>query len=1147
MLNLIITNGNNNKIYELNDSLHKTIFSKLNNIVLQDFEKTMIISLAENNSDLFFQLLNRIIEEKMTTIDQINDYFINIQSSEIFHDSISKTLNQMLELKSLSYEIIASLETFAGEDNLTDTSLSPYYEENIKTNSYDLNQRSRLDFEYNTLANNNLKNNTAHLDFSESKSLAEDSSSIPPLSPPPILTLPSAPIIQTARDENTLEGTCGNNAASVKILLLDTYGNIISQHIALINSNTWSADFIKPLSGNYTIVAIATNSIGSSTQSNHINLNVLTNSSNTFTDNDNIINIIYAEAGNDTVYGGSSDDIILAGAGTDKLYGGGGDDKFIINAASSNSANSFYGQAGNDKIIITDNQNLLIKTTFDASNSIEDIIGQTNIAGQKITSILGTSGHNTIDLSATTLTNIKEINGRAGNDKITGSSGDDTIITGLGWDKLKGEDGDDTFIIRGNIDNTHNAYGSEYDGGNGNDKIIAEDANNVILRNFDASNSIEDIIDKQILRVKKITSILGTSGHNTIDLSATTLTNIKEINGRAGNDKITGSSGDDTIITGLGWDKLKGEDGDDTFIIRGNIDNTHNAYGSEYDGGNGNDKIIAEDANNVILRNFDASNSIEDIIGQTNIAGQKITSILGTSGHNTIDLSATTLTNIKEINGRAGNDKITGSSGDDTIITGLGWDKLKGEDGDDTFIIRGNIDNTHNAYGSEYDGGNGNDKIIAEDANNVILRNFDASNSIEDIVGQTNIAGQKITSILGTSGHNTIDLSATTLTNIKEINGRAGNDKITGSSGDDTIITGLGWDKLKGEDGDDTFIIRGNIDNTHNAYGSEYDGGNGNDKIIAEDANNVILRNFDASNSIEDIIGQTNIAGQKITSILGTSGHNTIDLSATTLTNIKEINGRAGNDKITGSSGDDTIITGLGWDKLKGEDGDDTFIIRGNIDNTHNAYGSEYDGGNGNDKIIAEDANNVILRNFDASNSIEDIVGQTNIAGQKITSILGTSGHNTIDLSATTLTNIKEINGRAGNDKITGSSGDDTIITGLGWDKLKGEDGDDTFIIRGNIDNTHNAYGSEYDGGNGNDKIIAEDANNVILRNFDASNSIEDIVGQTNIAGQKITSILGTSGHNTIDLSATTLTNIKEINGRAGNDKITGSSEMIPS
>ena len=213
-------------------------------------------------------------------------------------------------------------------------------------------------------------------------------------------------------------------------------------------------------------------------------------------------------------------------------------------------------------------------------------------------------------------------------------------------------------------------------------------------------------------------------------------------------------------------------------------------------------------------------------------------------------------------------------------------------------------------------------------------------------------------------------------------------------------------------------------------------GGEGTDRVVGSSGDDVIGINvtFNAGGSIEEIDG-----GAGFNVIRGTTTNDSLDFSATTLTNIAEIQGGDGHDTIVGSAGDDVIVGGAHNDTMTGGLGNDTFKVSGQSDGFDRFYGGE-----GTDRVVGSSGDDTIGINvtFNPGSSIEEIDGG---AGHNI--IQGTTTNDSLDFSATTLTNIDEIHGGSGHDTIIGSSGNDVIVGGAHNDTMFGGAGNDTFLF----------------------------------------------------------------------------------------------------
>ncbi|MEQ9639869.1 MAG: FecR domain-containing protein [Alphaproteobacteria bacterium] len=849
--------------------------------------------------------------------------------------------------------------------------------------------------------------------------------------------------------------------------------------------------------------------------------------------NDQLIDIENAQGSGfgDVLTGNGGGNLLIGGGGVDTISGGGGDD--TIQAGAEDAVDDVMdGGAGTDRLQSSGNLRL---AGFSAANAIEVIQG----AG----AIRGTSAANLFDFSAITLLGITMVNalegddtvsgsaaadlivggegddvltGNAGNDTLTGGAGDDSLDGGDGNDLLSGAPGTDTLIGGAGNDTllvgATDAVDDVLDGGAGTDRL--QTAGDLQLDNFGPGNSIEQVaVGGQVQ---------GTGDANLLDFSASTLTGATGIFGQGGDDTLIGSAGADNMSGGDGDDLLVGNAGNDTLtgnagndVLSGGAGNDLLTGGAGVDnviGGAGNDTLVAgatdavddtlaggagtdrlQATGNLQLSGFGPGNSIEQVA----INGQ----LQGTGGANLLDFSATTLTGVSAINAQGGNDTVIGSAGSDNIIGGDGNDSLTGNAGNDTLtgnagndVLSGGAGNDLLTGGAGVDnviGGAGNDTLVAgatdavddtlaggagtdrlQATGNLQLSGFGPGNSIEQVA----INGQ----LQGTAGANLLDFSATTLSGVSGINAQGGNDTVIGSAGGDNIIGGDGNDSLTGNAGNDTLsggagndVLAGGagVDNVQGGAGNDtliagatdavdddLDGGDGTDVLQA--TGDLQLSGFGPANSIEQI----SIGGQ----LQGTGGANTFDLSATSLAGVTAINLQGGNDTLIGTIAGDVALGGAGNDSLSGRAGDDNLS-----------------GGAGNDLL-------------DGGADDDTLAGD-----EGADTLLGQAGDDSLS-------------GGAGNDQLTGGTGVDTLVGGAGNDTLfvsADEDAVDTFL-----------------GGTGTDRLVA--GNGLQLADFTAVNSIEVIEANGQISG--------TGGGDVIDVSATTLVNVTDIDGGGGDDALTG-------
>jgi Ca2+-binding RTX toxin-like protein len=520
-----------------------------------------------------------------------------------------------------------------------------------------------------------------------------------------------------------------------------------------------------------------------------------------------------------------------------------------------------------------------------------------------------------------------------------------------------------------------------------------------------------------------------------------------------------------------------------------------------------------------------------EIWSHSNMAANAITA--GTEGNDYIVAQDTGAT----IDGKGGNDNITGGMMNDTIIGGTGDDILDGGMGADTY---------------KFSQGFGHDTIVdnmasmmSEDV--IEFTDLTSSDVTLAIVGSdvllTAISGDTITikpfnpSPMGFSDYpisqikfsdgeiwSHSDMAANAITAGTEgadnivgqdtgaiIDGKGGNDTITGGMGSDIIIGGTGDDTLDGGMTSDTYRFSQGfghdtiVDNMASMMSEdviEFTDLTSSDVTLAIVGSNVVLttstgdsitiKPFNPSPmgfmdypiatikfSDGEIWSHSNMAANAITA--GTEGNDYIVAQDTGAT----IDGKGGNDNITGGMMNDTIIGGTGDDILDGGMGADTY---------------KFSQGFGHDTIVdnmasmmSEDV--IEFTDLTSSDVTLAIVGSdvllTAISGDTITikpfnpSPMGFSdypisqikfsdgeiwNHNAMAANVVTtgtegndvitgmMDTASTIDGKGGNDTITGGMMNDIINGGLGNDTLTGDMGMDTFVFNTAVDSTNNKY-----------------------------------------------------------------------------------------
>lgn len=385
--------------------------------------------------------------------------------------------------------------------------------------------------------------------------------------------------------------------------------------------------------------------------------------------------VLRGSAGNDSLYGGAGDDVLDGGAGNDVLYGGtgtgvgGGNDTFRFGRGSGqDTIHEAVGDFDQDKIqivgvsdrelafslvgkdllisIIGTEDSLLVSRYFDGSaRTIETIelegsvsLSKSHVFGLALTNYIGGAGPD--ELWGNWYDN-NRLEGREGDDTLTGGDRYNLFIGGPGNDSMTGRTGNDTYFfnlgdgqdfIEDNVSDTVNSsvdqvvFGSgliaadiilfarsdlppedpRYVGVESEDLIItfANSPEQLIIDDFFSHGRIEYFsfsdgsrmsASEVLERVKRTTGtgaaeiLRGGDGADYIDAKAGDdsicgFAGNDTIYGGEGNDTIYGGEGDDVIVGGAGRDSLYGQDGNDTLMSSDGVD-------VRLDGGAGNDVL----------------------------------------------------------------------------------------------------------------------------------------------------------------------------------------------------------------------------------------------------------------------------------------------------------------------------------------------------------------------------------------------------------------------------------------------------------------------------------------------------------------------------------------------------------------------------
>ncbi len=939
---------------------------------------------------------------------------------------------------------------------------------------------------------------------------------------------------------------------------------------------------------------------------------------------------INGNAGNDFLNGAGGNDVIRGGIGNDTMYGDIGNDNFY--EAVSDGNDTIYGGAGTDGVYYegltaismnvhngrivrgsTEDKIAEIEFVSASTGNTDEIIASDDANGITIDLYLGkVNGSNS---GVVSIAGFERAIGGSSHDKIIGSSvsnflkgntGNDTIEAGWGNDTVDGDGGNDLFTA------IHDDGSDSYDGDAGIDTLSYQGSGTTAITAYlthmnglnpapyisrysasgyhsDTIVSIEKLVgsdsnadwidtgsdnDGVVINLNngrisgvtgQVTHVLGFenvwagSGHDIITGNAfantlkgwsgndaiTGLGGNDELWGESGNDTLRGGLGDDTLFGGASNDVLIGNEGDD--VMDGGLGNdTFYKYANngsdEINGGDNIDTVIYQSSwdsimfdavQNIVLFNGDIDTliNIEKIYGTHAYgdvfnAGNATTDIYyNMSNYQVTGLDIMEARYFDEVIAGSGNDTIYGNYGDNTISGGAGSDYLYGDEGDDYFYeVPGEVGT------DTINGGNGIDTIDYSDSLNhdiyydtaagqihqggqvdvisnieVIYasnRAFDqlyAANETDDVVihlknrtlqiganPQMRVWGFEIANggtgndyIVGNDGANTL----TGGSGNDYRGGLGGNDDLTGGIGDDTLNGGTGNDILEGGVGNDVYEFFENF-----GIDTIYEGG-GFDRLDFSALFSSVTVNLASGTATAGTNSVTNF-GTNIEDVWGGSGADR--LTGSNVAN--EIRGGGGNDSIVAADGDDSLYGGTGNDTLNGGTGNDFYFFSNN-------FGSDtIIDSSGNDSIdfsAVTSAHNLTI-NLNAG-TLTDGAASIGWLSSAMEHVVGGGGHDDITGDA----DDNMLRGMAGNDTIFGAGGDDDLWGQEGNDLLSGGTGNDTL-----------------DGGVGNNILydVSGDDYYYFFASYDGTTIIDDdasILGDTVNFGVRqtsdIVSLVGTS------------------------------------
>ena len=843
----------------------------------------------------------------------------------------------------------------------------------------------------------------------------------------------------------------------------------------------------------------------------------------------------YGDAGNDNLTGGAGDDTLSGGAGNDELIGGAGDD-------------TLSGGAGNDTL-----------TGGAGTNTLAGGAGADNyfIAQGSTSSIVDADTDSTTSKSRIDLTNL--VPDPSDTNSILSPFYADTdsarllfaLAQGFSFRHI-GQDLELKFVDNAGVETAITISGFSLNSANYDFVFKTSDEARLVISGSAFNQFASAITDGQIADGAGVKYLVGSNFNDILtgrdNVDAADIDNIygfagnDSLIGLGGNDKLDGGAGDDRLEGGAGGDALDGGAGDDTL--------DGGAGGDTIDGGEGVDTVDYGASESAVT--YDFTNAASDYVGVSgDAAGDKITNVEQVLGSDVIG-NGDSFT-VSAGSGNANNNNISyidAGAGDDTIsvdiTAGATRDgiNLVGGAGSDTLSLRGveasGIESlTINLYSGllsftksgdtkvYYISIAGFENIELDDAahfgawtivgdyyaNKVTLSGIvtkDGGKGVLYMVGGNNevefAADAEIASNLeinGGIGIDTIDFASLAKelninlasAELQDIDAGAGVDDVDGvkfvgveniiSSSDQAItFTGnLAANVIHGSSAVDT-ITGGGGDRIQSFGGSDIVNANIYDNIVVEEASDgeydllsyanhigggvtIDLSNI-ASVNLAEVVSYSAYSGfyfgsdaagfQRLT---GSSGGDTINAGS----RVVELFGGAGNDyltsgtrsgaKVKGEAGNDILVLGTVGTAvtLDGGADDDQFL---NLGLASTADAVTIDGGTGVDVLDFSSGIDFGSYNSDAGYGVSLTLNSGQARAIKIENEVGTEiagAEGSIVKSMSNLENVigthnaDSITGDGGNNVLEGLGGDDILSGGGGADIIYGGAGDD--ILKG--------------------------------------------------------------------------------------------------
>jgi hypothetical protein len=176
------------------------------------------------------------------------------------------------------------------------------------------------------------------------------------------------------------------------------------------------------------------------------------------------------------------------------------------------------------------------------------------------------------------------------------------------------------------------------------------------------------------------------------------------------------------------------------------------------------------------------------------------------------------------------------------------------------------------------------------------------------------------------------------------------------------------------------------------------------------------------------------------------------------------LDGGGGNDTMRGGGGNDSLYGGDGTDRLSGETGNDALV---------GGPGSDtLGGGDGNDTVSYAERVAAVTADLDGARD-DGVAGEGDLVATDVENIIGGAGPDRLTGSSrwnriTGGDGADVLRGNGGSDTLSGGAGNDRINGGSTWDTISGGPGDDVLIGDTGPDNIY--------GDSGNDELEGSDS-----------------------------------------------------------------------